>query len=47
MSAMSQTPQKKQDRADFCDGPQRIYMIYQNKYVITFFIHFIKAAKVG
>ena len=43
---MSQKPQKKkQDKADFALGHEG-YRMYQNKSVITFFIYFIKAAKV-
>ena len=37
---------KRQDKADFAMGHEG-YRIYQNKSVITFFIYFIKAAKVG
>ena len=46
MSSVTQKPQKKkQDKADFAMGHEE-YRIYQNKSVITFFIYFIKAAKV-
>ena len=46
VSCVTETSEKKQDKADFAMGHEG-YRIYQNKSVITFFIYFIKAAKVG
>ena len=45
VSCVTETSEKKQDKADFAMGHEG-YRMYQNKFVITFFIYFIKAAKV-
>ena len=46
VSCVTETSEKKkQDKADFAMGHEG-YRMYQNKSVITFFIYFIKAAKV-
>ena len=45
ISCVTETSEKKQDKADFAMGHEG-YRMYQNKFVITFFIYFIKAAKV-
>ena len=45
VSCVTETSEKKQDKAGFAMGHEG-YRMYQNKFVITFFIYFIKAAKV-
>ena len=45
VSCVTETSEKKQDKADFAISHEG-YRMYQNKFVITFFIYFIKAAKV-